>query len=95
MIQPNGHWYSNPGWFLFIVAMCGVLSGFFGNWVSQTKDLSNITTSVMALVTDQKLQDSRINLTSERVAVLENNLKIVNENLSEIKKDVKELLKRR
>jgi len=94
-LTPNGKWYTNPGWFLFIVALCGILSGVFGNWISQNKDVMNVTASVQALVLDQKIRDNRINLTSERVAVLENNVKLTNEALSEIRKDIKELLRKK
>jgi hypothetical protein len=92
---PNGKWYTNPGWFLFIVALCGVLSGIFGNWISQTKDLSYLTGTVQALSSDQKTQDNKIVTSSERLAVLESNFKTMNEAICEIRKDVKEILKKR
>jgi hypothetical protein len=95
MIQPNGKWYTNPGWFLFIMAACAMLSGIFGNWISQNKDVVNITNSVHALILDQKIQDNRINLSSERIAILESNYKTMNDTLLEVRKDVKEILSKK
>ncbi len=71
-----------------------------GGWVTQSRDITSLTTALQLLTVEQKahatlfqseqrIQDVKIISSSERLAIAENNLKTVNDLLCEIKKDIK------
>ena len=83
-IERNTAWIAG-----LIIGALIFVSNMFGTWILQSKDISILTTNVQALTIDQKLQDAKIILTSERVAILENTGKSIYNDMCEIKKDIK------
>ena len=73
-IEKNTAWIGG-----LIIAALIFVSNMFGTWFLQSKDITTLTTSVQALVVDGKIQDSKLGLNSERVAVLESSYKIMND----------------
>lgn len=85
-IEKNTAWVAG-----LIVAALIFFSNLIGTWVLQSKDISTLTVTVQALASDQKTQDGKIILSSERIAILENTNKTVYNDLCEIKKDLKSI----